>query len=165
MILFLLLAATTESSGSSSGSTLMVAAITGVATLAGSWLLFRGQSKQSDAESVIAERKLLSEEWAKIREAVDQALEDCRLERDELKHEIDRLGVLVENQSKTIAQQSKTIRHLETEVRTIRRLGDTQGDEIRHMRDQNGLQEEVRGLREKNELRLETEVQDLKDRE
>ena len=91
MILIELAAATANND--SGMSTIWVALITGAATLAGSWLLFRGQNKQSAAEGIVEERKLLASEWAKIREAVDKALEDCRVERDEFRREVDELCV------------------------------------------------------------------------
>lgn len=117
-------------------STIWVAIVTGAATLAGSWLLFRGQGKQAEAESVVEERKLLAAEWGKVREAVDKALEDCRIERDELKGEIDRLANIVN-------KQARTIRRLEADIRRVKTLGENQGDEIRHMRTQADAQSHI----------------------
>lgn len=62
----------------------IVAIITAVATGFGSFLLFRGKKSQSEAESVVEERKLLASEWTKFREAVDAALAHCRTENAEL---------------------------------------------------------------------------------
>lgn len=86
-----ILAAVSQASPAGNNNEVIVAVITAVATAFGSWLLFRGRKSQSEAESVVEERKLLASEWGKFREAVDRSLETCRKENAELQIEIEKL--------------------------------------------------------------------------
>lgn len=115
MTLIEVVVAATQAQPTDNGlSNIWVALITGAATLAGSWLLFRGQGKQSAAESVVEERKLLATEWGKIREAVDKALEDCRHERDELRHEIDGLCIERDELRRELNEVKAEVAHLKS---------------------------------------------------
>lgn len=116
------LAAAADTSNNSGMSTIWVALITGAATLAGSWLLFRGQNKQSAAEGIVEERKLLASEWGKIREAVDHALEECRIERDELTRELDELCRERDKLKLQLSDVTIELRQIKSEVAELRKL-------------------------------------------
>jgi len=67
--------------------TIIVAVITATAAGLGSWLAFRGQKDQTEAESIVEERKLIASEWGKYRETIEKALDEERKTHSRLEKE------------------------------------------------------------------------------